>query len=70
MTDPHGRTALVPDRCTTHHHACDCREAVHREVAEALNRLCRWWDDEAVQNRTEDWARARAALEKYREMYP
>lgn len=69
MTDPHGRRSTRAESCTTHHRAFDCREAVHREVAEALDRLCRWWGDEAIHSRAEDWARARESVEEYRRMY-
>lgn len=60
----------------THYLACDCREAVHREVAEALADLVEisdaepWaWHEESLRL---DGAlgRAAAVLKKYREVYP
>jgi len=74
MTDPHGRTALEPGRCTTHHHACQCREAVHREVADAL-RHALFELEHATPGRGAEMFfavsdKGRAALKKYEKMYP
>jgi len=69
--DTNGRTSLRPGRCTTHHHACQCREAMHREVAEALDRLVFAAELPGDHCEIEQaLPAAHAALKKYRRMYP
>lgn len=35
--------------CTTHHNACDCREAYFKMVIEERNNLNRWWEEARAQ---------------------
>ena len=54
-------------KCTTHHHACDCREAkfkaLEQQLAEQRRLLQRWYDDIHVNKDHSLWDDTEALLE-------
>jgi len=57
-------------RCTTHHHACDCREALMQRVVDALEGMEFNWHNQANLSEKANRllvARARTALAEWKE---